>query len=144
MLACTTCVVVGCLTTVMHTDIRSEGTSGGVRGRVNAGAAANKPRVWGSEAWSKFEDVKQLGDLEYRISPLPVEGKVAVVPWAGSNYPMYLDSINYLWAGAGTESAAQTYQRAFGGEGIKQAVSNRYGVVAYGKECRTHADCGHN
>ncbi len=100
------------------------------------------PPLW--EHWSKHDDPNKLGRFEYRVSVLPMEGEVAVVPWVGSYYPAYIDSINYRWAGPGTESAPHKYQRAFGGRNVEEAISNQHGVgIAKRKDngCTSNAQC---
>ena len=107
---------------------------------LTASAEPFYPPLW--EHWSKYDNPAKLGEFEYRVSGLPLEGEVDVVPWVGSYYPAYIDSINYLWAGPGTESAPHKYQRAFGGRGVEDAISRQHGVgTSGGSSCTSHAQC---
>lgn len=107
---------------------------------LSASAEPFYPPLW--EHWSKNDDPAKLGNFEYRISNLPAEGEVNVVPWVGSYYPAYIDSINYRWGGPNTESAPHKYQRAFGGHGLEDAISRQHGVgTSGGARCTSNAQC---
>jgi hypothetical protein len=83
------------------------------------------------------------GNLSYKLSSLPSSGSVDQVPWPGSYWPAYLDSINHRWAGAGTESAAAKYGRAFGVSGVEKQVSSGFGIgmCSSCRTCFSHSQC---
>src|SRR5262245_58194845 len=90
------------------------------------GVAGGKFEAWGAQ------DRPELFNpaLEYKIAALPRQGSAAVTPWAGSYWPVAEDSINVRWNGASSESAAKKYERAFGGTGVENAVSQYHGIDA--------------
>ncbi|OWZ09967.1 Transglutaminase elicitor [Phytophthora megakarya] len=50
--------------------------------------------------------------MELKLKKLPTSGVYNPTPWAGSNWPAYLDSINYEW-NTGEPSPAEKYAQAF-------------------------------
>ena len=100
-----------------------------------------------AERWGEFDDPGLFGDpLERHVQNLPIQGVAAHTPWVGSYWPMYLDGINYPWAGPNTESPARKYARAFNLGNIDSWVSGAFGVHAgsSGAPCFSDALCGAN
>ncbi|MCA9635362.1 MAG: hypothetical protein KC420_04945 [Myxococcales bacterium] len=98
------------------------------------------------EGWSASDDPSLLSpDFEYTFAALPTQGSAAKIPWAGSYWPTYRDSINDRWAGPGTMSAAKKYELAFAKSGVEDAVSAYSGIDSLaGKECTSDAQCDPN
>jgi hypothetical protein len=97
-----------------------------------------------AEAWSSSDSPALFNSaLEFRIAELPMTGQATNIPWASSYWPVYQDSINYKWEGAGTESSAKKFERAFGVTGVEDAVSQYHGINAQSsrKECTQASDC---
>lgn len=96
-----------------------------------------------AERWSQYDNPELFGErLEYSLKALPTSGTVSRMPWVGSYWPMAYDSINFQWAGAGTESAPHKYGRAFGLGGVEDAVSRQHGVDAVGSAtCYYNGQC---
>jgi hypothetical protein len=83
-----------------------------------------KDDAWGpSDAPSIFS-----ASLNYKIAELPLVGEASSIPWAGSYWPVYEDSINYKWDGATSESTSAKYGRAFGATDVENAVSLNHGI----------------
>ena len=84
-----------------------------------------------------------LDALERRLQALPTEGAATKVPWPGSYWPTYLDSINNRWAGSGSESPAEKYGRAFGVAGLADTVSRSHGIDFWqqSRSCRASGEC---
>ncbi len=100
---------------------------------------AKQEEAWGTgDAPSLFSST-----LEYRLDALPASGEAATIPWAGSYWPTYEDNINFQWAGAGSDSPAMKYQKAFGGTDVEGAVSRNHGIdSATGqKSCTAASQC---
>ncbi len=106
---------------------------GGVDGKAEGWGASDNPNLFNS-------------NLEYRAAELPRQGQATNVPWAGSYWPVYEDSINHKWAGAGSESASAKYGRAFGVTGVENAVSQYHGLDAQSTRtaCTTDSQCNAN
>jgi hypothetical protein len=84
-----------------------------------------------AEAWGPADNPFLFGpSLEQRATALPATGEATSIPWAGSYWPVYLDSINYAWDGPGSDSPAKKYEKAFGGSGVEDAVSQYHGIDA--------------
>lgn len=101
--------------------------------------APSKADAWGSsDAPSIFNST-----LVYKFSSLPDNGEATNIPWAASYWPVYEDSINYKWNGAGTDSAPKKYEKAFGLTGVEEAVSKDHGIDAQSsrKECKESSEC---
>jgi hypothetical protein len=94
------------------------------------------------EVWSN-EDAASIfaANLEYRLEALPMSGEAAQIPWAGSYWPTFQDSINYKWAGPSSDSASKKYERAFGGSGVEDAVSRYHGLESQSRTCQTTTEC---
>lgn len=96
------------------------------------------------EAWDSSNNPSMFAsDLQYTYSALPLEGQAQTIPWAGSYWPVASDSINYRWAGPGSDSAPMKYQKAYGGTNLEDAVSAQHGIDAFTsqKACTGPADC---
>ncbi len=96
------------------------------------------------EAWGSNDDPSIFAsDLEYKLDALPTEGESEPIPWSGSYWPTYEDSINVLWDGPGSQSAAAKYGEAFGIEGVEDAVSENHGIDRYSNRtaCTTDDQC---
>ncbi|MBA3454193.1 MAG: hypothetical protein H0T42_13950, partial [Deltaproteobacteria bacterium] len=90
------------------------------------GGADGKAEAWGTaDSPSLFN-----GSLEYRATELPRVGAATNIPWAGSYWPVYEDSINKKWAGASSTSPSAKYGTAFGATGVEDAVSKYHGIDA--------------
>ena len=73
---------------------------------------AGKADQWASnDSPTLFSD-----DLEFRLSALPEEGEAVNIPWAGSYWPVWKDTINDRWDGSDSMSPAEKYGKAFGHE----------------------------
>jgi hypothetical protein len=96
-----------------------------------------------AQKWFDLDDPAGFEEpLERNLATLPLAGEAARVPWVGSYWPLYLDSINFPWAGPHSESAPHKYQRAFGGTNVEDAVSAVHGIDAQeGALCFTDALC---
>ena len=83
------------------------------------------------ERWSRADDPGRFtANLERRLDVLPAQGKARSIPWAGTYWPAYRDSINFRWAGPLSPSAAEKYGAAFGVYGVEDQVSQAFGVDA--------------
>src|SRR5262245_38898261 len=83
------------------------------------------------EGWGASDDPKLFNaNLDYSAATLPRQGQATNIPWASSYWPVYEDSINYKWAGGGSESASAKYGRAFSVTGVEDAVSKYHGIDA--------------
>ncbi|MBF0300195.1 MAG: PKD domain-containing protein [Oligoflexia bacterium] len=82
-------------------------------------------------------------NLNFKIALLPLRGEASKIPWAGSYWPTYKDSINDRWAGSTTLSAVEKYEQAFSKTGIKNLVSQEYGIDAQtdANTCYSNSDC---
>jgi len=97
-----------------------------------------------AEAWGSSDNPAMFNtNLEYRVSALPATGEAHNIPWAGNYWPVYEDSINNKWAGAGTQSPATKYGQAFGVSGVEDAVSAYHGIDAQSDRtsCTTDSQC---
>jgi len=109
------------------------------------GSAACQPRpAPEAERIDEFNDPLRFAlDLERRWSALPARGEARRVPWTGTYWPTYQDSINMRWDGPGSESAAAKYGKAFGMDNLENTVSLAYGIDSQrgAKICRSREDC---
>jgi hypothetical protein len=97
-----------------------------------------------AEAWGPSDDPALFNNnLEYRVDALPRTGEATNIPWAGSYWPVYEDSINRKWAGASSVSPAGKYGQAFGVSGVEDMVSRYHGVDAHpGRTaCTADSEC---
>ena len=95
-------------------------------------------------SWTDADDPHLFTEtLETKLEALPLAGEAANIPWASSYWPIYEDSINYLWEGEGTLSPAAKYGAAFDIEDIEDKVSSNHGIdsINDAKECTTDDDC---
>jgi len=101
-------------------------------------APVSEKRAWASTgAPSLLSD-----DLESTLTELPTSAEVSAIPWAGSYWPTYQDSINKRWAGADTQSPVEKYGEAFEVEGLPDQVSASFGIDSINNtSCSTNADC---
>ena len=87
-----------------------------------------------AEPWNQHNSPTLFAnDLVTTLQGLPVSGEANNIPWAGSYWPVYKDSINDPWEGAGTKPPSQKYAEAFGynaGEVMDQ-VSLHHGIDAH-------------
>jgi hypothetical protein len=95
-----------------------------------------------AEAWASQDNPSLFsGTLELRFDQLPTSGEAASIPWAGSYWPTYEDSINHKWAGAGSDSPSKKYETAFGGTAVEDAVSRYHGIDSVSKACTDSSTC---
>lgn len=97
-----------------------------------------------ADAWSSADNPALFNSaLEFKFDALPREGEAQNIPWASSYWPTYEDNINYKWEGPGTDSAAAKYGKAFGVDGVEDAVSRYHGIDANytRKACKELKDC---
>lgn len=82
-------------------------------------------------------------DLVYELADLPLEGEAARIPWPGSYWPTYRDSINDRWEGADSASPAEKYGQAFDVQGVPDAVSEAFGIDSHSHrtECQQDDEC---
>ncbi len=82
-------------------------------------------------------------DLVYTLSNLPSQGQVTSIPWPGSYWPTYLDSVDYRWAGEGVESPAEKYGKAFELTDMSTQVSTYTGILSQDGRtaCSTDSEC---
>ena len=101
----------------------------------------------GDEAWSAAGNPALFSTgLEYRLDKLPAQGEAKVIPGTGSYWPTANDNINYRWDGAGSDSAAKKYEKAFGGSNVEDMVSKNHGIDANSdaKACTSNAQCSND
>lgn len=83
-------------------------------------------------------------ELETDITKLSTKCEINPIPWPGSYWPVYADSINYQWS-KGNPSPAEKYAEAFGYDADKlmDDISAKRGVDSQSKRqpCETNADC---
>ena len=97
-----------------------------------------------AEGWSSADSPTLFSDeLEYKLAILPEEGEATRIPWAGSYWPVYQDSINKRWDGDESLSPAAKYGEAFGVEDIEDQVSEHHGIDKYKSRtaCKETSDC---
>ncbi|MGA9520045.1 MAG: pre-peptidase C-terminal domain-containing protein [Myxococcaceae bacterium] len=95
------------------------------------------------EAWSAQDNPALFSEnLQMTLDALPSSGEVQNVPWAGSDWPTFEDSINQRWAGENSDSPAMKYQKAFGGTDVETAVSRYHGIESVTQgECVVSSEC---
>jgi len=103
------------------------------------GGADGKAEAWGSSDNPNLFN----NNLEYVAAALPQTGEARNIPWASSYWPVYEDSVNHKWNGAGTEAPSTKYGRAFNVTGVEDAVSRNHGIDSQGSRtaCTTDAQC---
>ncbi|MDP6946920.1 MAG: hypothetical protein QF464_22415, partial [Myxococcota bacterium] len=103
-----------------------------------------------ADAWHRLDDPARLGEnLVMRLEQLPLDGEAAIIPWAGSYWPTYLDSINHRWDCPSSSpdcdnlSPAEKYAKAFEVEGVEDYVSENHGIDAHDwkPSCLQQSDC---
>jgi hypothetical protein len=119
----------GCVTEGDNKPDQSD-VKGGPEGKAEAWGSADNPALFSNS-------------LEYRLAELPRNGEARNIPWAGSYWPVYEDSINKKWAGANSQSPAAKYGQAFGVTGVEDGVSRYHGVDAHATRtaCTTDSQC---
>lgn len=103
---------------------------------------ADRGEMSQKETWSSRDNPSLFaGNLEMNLEALPMAGEATNVPWAGSYWPTYQDSINHVWGG--TDSPALKYEKAFGGTGVEDKVSRMRGIdsAKSQKECSDGSEC---
>lgn len=70
-------------------------------------------------------------DIQFKFVGLPLSGTASPLPWVGSYWPKFMDSINYRWGGAESKTASEKYALAFGlsVEELSGKISLRYGIL---------------
>jgi hypothetical protein len=97
----------------------------------------------GAEVWSASDAPSLFStELKYAVADLPAQGEAALIPWAGSYWPTYKDSINYKWDGD-NDAPSTKYGKAFGVSGVEDAVSRMRGVDSNGSRttCTETSQC---
>ena len=97
-----------------------------------------------TEGWSNQDKPTLFShDLVFNIDELPEEGEADSVPWAGSYWPVYKDSINDKWDGPDSMSPAAKYGEAFGIDNFEDIVSEHHGIDSHDSrtECEETSDC---
>ena len=97
-----------------------------------------------TEGWSSQDDPTLFSnELVFNVDELPEEGEAENVPWAGSYWPVYKDSINDKWDGNESMSPAAKYGEAFGVDDFEDLVSQHHGIDAQQSrtECEETSDC---
>jgi hypothetical protein len=120
-------------------------------GCLSAGPQVEKPAAddtkqdpGKAEAWSSADAPTLFNtNLEFELAKLPDNGAAQNTPWASSYWPTWQDNINYPWEGAGTDSPAAKYGKAFNITGVADAVSRYHGIDANSgrKECTADSEC---
>ncbi len=101
---------------------------------------APAPITWGED---DRPEILLDDQMETRFAMLPLEGEATRIPWAGSYWPTYKDSVNDRWAGPMSMSPSEKYAAAFGLEGLPDQVSAVYGVDSLpdATPCTTDSEC---
>jgi hypothetical protein len=97
-----------------------------------------------TEAWSSQDDPSLFDDnLVYNVDELPLNGEADNIPWAGSYWPVWQDSINHRWNGDDTQSPSEKYAQAFGVPDFADKVSKDHGIDKYTSRtsCTNNSDC---
>jgi len=97
-----------------------------------------------TEAWTTQDDPTLFDDdLVFDVDELPMEGEADDVPWAGSYWPVYKDSINDRWDGEDSLSPSEKYAQAFGVPDFPDQVSKHHGIDNHKTrtECSGNDDC---
>ncbi len=96
-----------------------------------------------AEKWGTADDPGIFGPGTTRkLKDLPDVGEAAQIPWAGSYWPVWEDSINHKWDGA-NDSPSKKYEKAFGGTNVEDAVSKAHGIESRttAKTCKDTSEC---
>jgi len=96
-------------------------------------------------AWGPDDRPEILLDdqMTTRLAELPPQGEATRIPWAGSYWPTYLDSVNDRWAGAEALAPSEKYAQAFDRPGLPDQVSAAYGINSLpdAKPCTATSEC---
>ncbi|MDP6943824.1 MAG: pre-peptidase C-terminal domain-containing protein [Myxococcota bacterium] len=101
--------------------------------------SAGKGDQWASnDSPTLFSD-----DLEFDVDDLPLEGEAVNIPWAGSYWPVWKDTINDRWDGSDSMSPAEKYGKAFGHDDFEGTISRYHGIenMSSRKVCTSNSDC---
>ena len=105
---------------------------------------AQKGQNGKTDEWGPSDDPRLFSNtLEYSLDRLPMEGEAASIPWAGSYWPVYQDTINFQWDGDNPSPAAK-YGEAFGIADVEDRVSSAHGIENAGthrESCKKDSDC---
>lgn len=103
------------------------------------------PIAWGANDDPSTFDVDN--NFNFKLAELPAEGEAEVVPWAGSYWPTYRDSINFRWDGSSgstpgaNESPAEKFAQAFSRDKLVASVSEQFGILSRSKTCTETSEC---
>jgi hypothetical protein len=102
-----------------------------------------------AEHWSSSDDPSLFAsDLINTLDDLPKSGEANKIPWAGSYWPTYKDSINDPWEGAGTKPPSQKYAEAFNYDTtqVMDHVSLHHGIdsQSHRRSCINNSRCTDN
>lgn len=131
----------------MKGDMDEEDMGEGEMGAGKTGTDEASHAVATSNAALRWESADSpsimSNDLVYNLSELPLSGEVTSIPWPGSYWPTFQDSINYRWAGDDVESAVEKFSRAFDIAGLDTRVSEYSGILSqrYGTSCTSDSEC---
>ncbi|POM78176.1 Transglutaminase elicitor-like protein, partial [Phytophthora palmivora] len=105
--------------TKVGTQLMSETPSTNPDAYATAAVSSTTPLTYSRRLeWTTSSDIASLEEyfgstMELNVKKLPISGVYTPTPWAGSNWPTYLDSINFEW-NKGERSPAEKYAMAFG------------------------------
>jgi hypothetical protein len=96
-----------------------------------------------AKAWGENDKPSLLGDdFEYTLTALPENGEAKRIPWAGTYWPTYKDSINDRWDGKDSRSPTEKFAEAFERTGLADRISEKYGIEStVGKSCVENTEC---
>uniref|UniRef100_M4BQI7 Elicitor-like transglutaminase n=1 Tax=Hyaloperonospora arabidopsidis (strain Emoy2) TaxID=559515 RepID=M4BQI7_HYAAE len=108
-------------------------------------AVIGRRRLEGTKSHDMMKLEKFFGlDLETDITILPTRCQLDPIPWPGSYWPTYADSINYRW-NKNQPSPAEKYANAFGHDAtaLMDKISSMNGVDkhTHRKRCSHKRDC---
>ncbi|MBF0363416.1 MAG: PKD domain-containing protein [Oligoflexia bacterium] len=109
---------------------------------VSSGSTINRFIV--RSTWGDDDNPSLFNNnLNFTLALLPLVGEATKIPWPGSYWPTYQDSINVRWNGSTTPSAVEKYEQAFNKVGIQNLVSQEYGIDAQTEAatCNSDTDC---
>jgi hypothetical protein len=104
-----------------------------------------EPIAWGANDDPSEFDVDQ--NFNYKLADLPSEGEAEVVPWAGSYWPTFRDSINFRWDGSSGStpgaslSPAEKFAKAFDRDKLVDSVSAQFGINSRSTKCSANSEC---
>lgn len=104
-----------------------------------------QPIAWGSNDNPATFDIDK--NFNYKLAELPTEGEADVVPWAGSYWPTFRDSINFRWDGSNGDtpgphnSPAEKFATAFGRDKLVDNISSQFGINSRSTTCTANSEC---